>query len=330
MKIKVKWTLKRLHKEALKHKNRQDFRNKSATAYQIAWRKRILDKICSHMTPSKSRPYSIEELSFEALKYTTRNEFAKKGRGAYGAALKNGVLDQICGHMEYVRTYWTDEMLQEEALKYQTRGDFSKYGASAYQPSYERGILDQICSHMETLQTDWTDEMLQEEALKYQTRGTFSQNSPSAYQIAWRKRILDKICSHMKATKGPSIAEKELFSIIKGFYPNAQKIRDTEVSIPDKAYIKGFEIDILVPELNKGIEFDGKYFHSFEKMRKDESKIKWSDDDIRNYHKIKDQWFAGKGIQILHIKEEDWKKNKKSCIKKCLAFLYNHNNINTL
>ncbi len=94
-----------------------------------------------------------------------------------------------------------------------------------------------------------------------------------------------------------------------------------KVKIPNKSYIKGFEIDIFVPELNKGIEFDGKYHHSFEYMRVDPKRAKWSDNDIHNYHEIKDAWFASKGIQILHIKEEDWNKNKELCVKRCLKFL---------
>jgi len=71
----------------------------------------------------------------------------------------------------------------------------------------------------------------------------------------------------------------------------------------------------------RGIEFDGTYYHSFEFMRKTTHKKSWPDEDIHNYHEIKDAWFASKGIQILHIKEEDWKLDKDQCIKKCLQFL---------
>jgi uncharacterized protein (DUF488 family) len=56
-------------------------------------------------------------------------------------------------------------------------------------------------------------------------------------------------------------------------------------------------------------------------MRKNKSKKFWSDDDIRNYHEIKDDWFASKGIKILHIKEEDWIADKEICIQRCLKFL---------
>lgn len=55
------------------------------------------------------------------------------------------------------------------------------------------------------------------------------------------------------------------------------------------------------------------------------SNFPWSDEDIRNYHQLKDDWFASKGIEILHIKEEDWNLNKESCIKTFIEFISESN-----
>jgi len=120
---------------------------------------------------------------------------------------------------------------------------------------------------------------------------------------------------------GVSKGELELSNIIRGVYPDVKKKRDGKVKIENKPHIKGFEIDIYIPALKKGIEYDGKYYHSFERMRADPDKALWSDDDIRNYHKFKDDWFLSLGIKILHIKEEEWDLDKESCIKRCLDFL---------
>ena len=120
---------------------------------------------------------------------------------------------------------------------------------------------------------------------------------------------------------GTSKPEIEILNIVKNIFSSAKKIQDRKVKIEGKPYIKGFEIDIFVPELGLGIEYDGPYHHSFEYMRKDSSKSKWSDEDIHNYHEIKDSWFATKGIRILHVKGNDWKENKESCINKILEFL---------
>jgi ribosomal protein L36 len=129
-------------------------------------------------------------------------------------------------------------------------------------------------------------------------------------------------CSRCRPLSKP---ERYLFDIIKEEFPNTKKTRHANIKIKDKPYLKGFEIDIHVPELHKGIEFDGRYYHSYEHMRK--SKINWPDDDIKNYHQIKDDYFASKGIEILHIKEEDWIENKEDCVQKCLLFLKGEQNV---
>jgi hypothetical protein len=129
----------------------------------------------------------------------------------------------------------------------------------------------------------------------------------------------------MKILGGTSAQEIELRDIIKSFYPKAHAFRKrskkTEILVKGKPHIQGFDLDIYVPELRKGIEFDGDYHHSFDFMRKDPKKAKWPDEDVRNYHEIKDSYFLSKGIEILHIKEKDWKKDKQACIGKCLEFL---------
>lgn len=169
----------------------------------------------------------------------------------------------------------------------------------------------------------WSDEELQMEALKYRTRKEFENGSFQEYKAACRRGqpFLDKICSHMSPAKGPSIAEKELMLEIRKVFPEAKKIHITKLKINNRPHIKRFEVDIFISSLMKGIEYDGDHYHSFEYMRKDEAKKYWSDEDIRDYHEIKDAAFLSRGIEILHIKERDWNKDKESCVQKCLDFL---------
>ena len=316
---KRKWTLEKLQEEALKYRVKGDFIKYSWTAYQTANTMGCLDQVCSHMT-TKHIVRSTKDLHKEALKYKTRGEFQKQAPNPYTVALRRGILDQICSHMELARREWTNEELAEEALRYRYRSVFERKNRKAYDVAIKRGILDQICGHMEYLVHQWADEELVQEALKYNTRSEFRKNS-KAYDAARVRGILNSICSHMKRSGGISLAEQELFDTIKKSFDRIKKIRDSKVKIQNKPYIKGFDIDMFVPELNKGIEFDGEYYHSFDYMRNDPKKIKWSDDDIRNYHELKDQWFLTKGIKILHIKEEEWVCDKTSCIQKCLKFL---------
>jgi hypothetical protein len=280
--------------------------------------------------------WTLEMLRLEALKHKTKSEFSSNGSGAYQSALRKGkeFLDTICLHMasgnrDRLRSgennpnfKWGLENLASEALKYKTRIEFWKNGTHAYRVASAMGILNEICAHMPDSDCEvWTSDELKSESVKYSSRGEFQKNSPLAYNASWRRgpEFLDEICDHMRSSRGSSIGEKELLKAIKNVYSDAKSLRDMKVCIPNRAHIRGFEIDIFIPELRKGIEFDGTHWHSFDALKK--SHPKWSDEDLYNYHEIKDAWFASKYIQILHIKEEDWKRDKEACIKKCLEFL---------
>jgi hypothetical protein len=88
-----------------------------------------------------------------------------------------------------------------------------------------------------------------------------------------------------------SLQEKELGNYIQDIYKN-EIIR---------SYRDRFEIDIYLPKLNIGFEFNGLYWHSENKLDK-------------NYHINKSQYFESKGIRIYHIWEDDWIQ-KKDIIK---------------
>jgi|ERR1035437_1162142 hypothetical protein len=262
--------------------------------------------------------WTIEALQEEANKYDSPGEFCKKSQSAYVTARTRKVLKQICSHMKRKIVNWSEQMLKEEALKYETIGEFQKNSHSAYQTAYNRGILDIVCSHTTKRYVSWTNEMIKNEALKYSTYGDFKKNS-LAYDIARIRKILIKVCSHMKRHGDVSEQEQNLLDIVKKAYPKAQRLRDRKVNIEDRPHIIGFDLDIYVPELRKGIEFDGTYWHSNAGLKR--SRDHWPQEDIDNYHKLKDDWFASKGIKILHIKEEEWIKDQQSCIDRCLAFL---------
>jgi hypothetical protein len=80
-----------------------------------------------------------------------------------------------------------------------------------------------------------------------------------------------------------SIKEKELFEFIKSIYSG-------EII---QSYRDGLEIDIYLPELKLGFEFNGLYWHS--EIYKD-----------KMYHLNKSNYFKEKEIRIIHIWEDDW------------------------
>ena len=70
------------------------------------------------------------------------------------------------------------------------------------------------------------------------------------------------------------------------------------------------ELDIFIPFLNKAIEFNGMYWHY--------SKIYFIPGD----HAIKSNMCRQKGIKLLHLREDLWKKDKEKMKKVIEKFLY--------
>lgn len=80
-----------------------------------------------------------------------------------------------------------------------------------------------------------------------------------------------------------SIKEKELLSFIQENYSGTI----------ESSYKDELEIDIYLPELKIGFEFNGLWWHSEHYKSV-------------NYHLIKTNFFKEKGIRIIHIWEDDW------------------------
>jgi hypothetical protein len=66
-----------------------------------------------------------------------------------------------------------------------------------------------------------------------------------------------------------------------------------------KKSLNGIEIDIFIPELNIGFEYNGLFWHS-EKMGKD-----------KNYHLNKQMLAQKNGIKLFHVFSDEWIKNKE-------------------
>lgn len=86
-----------------------------------------------------------------------------------------------------------------------------------------------------------------------------------------------------------SFFESSVFDFVKNNYNGVIKDKCRE--------FKKYEIDIYLPELNIGFECNGLWWHS-ERYKEN------------NYHKEKNKFFESKGIQIIHIWEDDWKFKK--------------------
>lgn len=99
--------------------------------------------------------------------------------------------------------------------------------------------------------------------------------------------------------QGVSNAEKEVSDFIKEIY-KGKVIENT------REIISPLELDIYLPELNLAIEFDGLYWHSIEKKEKE-------------YHLNKSNLAEQKGIQVLHVFEDEWR-DKQNIVKNIIRF----------
>ena len=91
-----------------------------------------------------------------------------------------------------------------------------------------------------------------------------------------------------------SIGELELLEWVRQWYPSA------------KSYRKGkFELDIFIPELNMGIEYNGLYTHSENGIKRRGYK-----GIVKNYHLDKTKYFIDNKIRTIHIWDYEWNKKK--------------------
>lgn len=115
------------------------------------------------------------------------------------------------------------------------------------------------------------------------------------------------------------VAEQDLLEIVRLAYPKAASTTFSTKQDPRYYPAHRFQIDIYVPELRKGIEFDGKYWHSAAGLKR--SRPNWTDEQLVGYHDIKDRFFRDRNIGVLHIKEIDWKNNSQLECQKIQNFL---------
>jgi len=114
------------------------------------------------------------------------------------------------------------------------------------------------------------------------------------YQFYSRINNNTHICTNcFPISENASISQIELYNFIKNNY-------DGEIISDCKNIIKPYEIDIYIPKLNLGFEFNGVWWHS--------DKYK-----PNNYHLDKYEKANENGIKLITIWEDDWLKNREIC-----------------
>ncbi|UOL51350.1 hypothetical protein [Vibrio phage XZ1] len=146
----LKWSLKKLKKDALKYKSRSEWRLNSIGAYSAAHKRGLLDECCAHMesTRKESGYWTIQRIKEDALNYKSRSEWKKKSRGAFAVANQRGMLDECCAHMKPRLMSWSFANLKEDALRYKTRNEWRTNSKNAYSAAKRLRLIDECCGHM--------------------------------------------------------------------------------------------------------------------------------------------------------------------------------------
>lgn len=85
-----------------------------------------------------------------------------------------------------------------------------------------------------------------------------------------------------------------------------------EILTSNRNIIKPYELDIYIPSLDKAIEFNGTYWHYNHTNKNCKPK---------GYHAHKSNLCREKGIRLLHIREDLWKKDKEKMKQIIIKFL---------
>lgn len=85
-----------------------------------------------------------------------------------------------------------------------------------------------------------------------------------------------------------------------------------EIITNKKDIIKPYELDIYIPSLQKAIEFNGMYWHYYERNPNCKPKA---------YHAMKSNLCKDKNIRLLHIREDLWRLKKENMKQAIIKFL---------
>lgn len=101
--------------------------------------------------------------------------------------------------------------------------------------------------------------------------------------------------------------EKEVLNFVKSL--NVKVKANDRTVLFDENTNRYKEIDIFLPEINKGIEFNGIYWHKLQERAKP------------GYHKCKNALFKKYNIKLLNISDISWIKNKEKVKEKIKKFI---------
>lgn len=138
------------------------------------------------------------------------------------------------------------------------------------------------------------------------------------YEIS-EKQVSKIITNHPNYVRESSLGQKQLYNFIKKTFNNVDVKEEFswDNTKPNK------KIDIYIPELNVGFEFNGEYWHSDTVIKYNYGK------SAHEFHKERaDEVKEALGIKLMYIWENDWNKNYEEIEKAISERKWNENILN--
>ena len=308
----LKWTYEKCKEEALKYKTRNEFKTKNQSAYIVSVKNGWIDEFIPLIKKENGYWNNFENCKEEALKYYNISELALYNAACYHACLKNKFIDILfpkkvkkCPYCDYEtndienqKGYFENHLrrvhnktVNEYLKEYPMDEDYFK---NAKDDDNEKYVVCQICGER-LKRIDWKHlnkhNITQEEYIK-----RFGIDSTLANETKNKMSNIMKETNLHIENSYESLGEKEIKEYIrsKGFECNK-----------NRSILKGREIDIYIPSLSVGIEFNGLQYHSEKYGHKG-----------KYYHSNKENDCLSNGVILYQFFEDEYNKRREVLFKK--------------
>lgn len=305
----MKWTREKCLESAIRYTTIAEWRRADRKAADAAYSNGWINYIKQYIQPAiEHNKFSDQDIIDNATKYNTRMEWRDSDRKFYQLAKSRRILDKCTKHMLPKKTAWTLKLCQKIAGEYKTLNEWSRKDNGSYQAAIRNGWINNInFSFKSKTKRKSIDEVIKllPEDIKivpssYKRSGEVAEFVHAKYGSFTAKvyEVLSGQSTHPSVYANNSKAENELSDYVNSLCEIQKNVKFKEDNV-------SFELDIYIPNLKLGIEYNGLYWHS--DLNKD-----------RLYHYNKMLFFKKMGIQLLQFYEDEWR-DKKDIIKSIIA-----------
>ncbi|HUM41638.1 MAG TPA: hypothetical protein PKI14_01655 [Fervidobacterium sp.] len=320
MEGRIVWTFDKCLEEFKKYSTMTELVKNSRKAIDIAFHHGWKEELCELsgiQVQKKRKDISKEEVIATALKYTTYYEWSKDCPQDVSTCNRNGWLEEVSAHLVRQRQKISEDSLKESISKFTSISELTKNNPSLYGYLLRSRNLHLTSDLERKHNKKWDAESILEEAKKYRSRSDFYRANRGVKSAEIKHKVSEEVAKILPRIAGESKGEVEVRDFVKGLgikvLPHFRYKRERG---------RRFELDVYMPDLKLGIEFDGTYWHSNKLMQS-------RGYDSKSHHrKMKIDYFKSLGIKILFIEEALWTALKSHTLSQIVDFINSNSSLN--